>query len=109
MFVYIARFIRKQGVNQLFHECENHVWRLGMKKALPSGIVYDGGSDWFGLHREFLEYVVSSNDLLVTGMLEFSKYSFSPLEVNNDESCYVERYLQGIHLHSLISALAIRL
>ena len=75
------RFVAKQGVGELFYECERHVWKMGQKRALPLGIVMDGGSDWFGLHRDFIEYVINSDDRLISGLLEFGIYSFSPLEV----------------------------
>uniref|UniRef100_A0A672YKJ4 protein xylosyltransferase n=1 Tax=Sphaeramia orbicularis TaxID=375764 RepID=A0A672YKJ4_9TELE len=39
-----ARFIRKQGLDRLFLECDTHMWRLGDRK-IPEGIAVDGGSD----------------------------------------------------------------
>ena len=80
--LFYFRFIDTQGLRQLFDECDNYVWRLGFKKKLPSGIIYDGGSDWFGLHRDFCEYAVYSNDSLVTGLKKYADHSFSPLEVS---------------------------
>ncbi|WAQ96621.1 XYLT-like protein [Mya arenaria] len=60
---YPIKFMKKQGYLYLFHECDNHLWRIG-QSPVPAGIRVDGGSDWVGLHREFCEYAVSSSDRL---------------------------------------------
>lgn len=62
-----ARFIKKQGLDKIFFECERRMWRLG-ERRLPDGIRIDGGSDWFLLHRSFLEYAIHSQDPLVRGL-----------------------------------------
>eukprot|EP00079_Xenopus_tropicalis_P029864 XP_012825540.1 PREDICTED: xylosyltransferase 1 isoform X1 [Xenopus tropicalis] len=74
-----ARFIRKQGLDRLFLECDTHMWRLGDRK-IPEGINVDGGSDWFLLNRKFVEYVTFSNDDLVTKMKQFYSYTLLPAE-----------------------------
>ncbi|XP_018094601.1 xylosyltransferase 1 isoform X2 [Xenopus laevis] len=74
-----ARFIRKQGLDRLFLECDAHMWRLGDRK-IPEGINVDGGSDWFLLNRKFVEYVTFSNDDLVTKMKQFYSYTLLPAE-----------------------------
>ncbi|KAM6972774.1 xylosyltransferase 1 [Aplochiton taeniatus] len=74
-----ARFIRKQGLDRLFFECDTHMWRLGDRK-IPEGISVDGGSDWFLLNRVFVEYVVNSQDDLVTSMKRFYTYTLLPAE-----------------------------
>nr|AAH73559.1 MGC82842 protein [Xenopus laevis] len=74
-----ARFIRKQGLDRLFLECDTHMWRLGDRK-IPEGINVDGGSDWFLLNRKFVEYVTLSNDDLVTKMKQFYSYTLLPAE-----------------------------
>ncbi|XP_077305060.1 xylosyltransferase 1 [Lithobates pipiens] len=74
-----ARFIRKQGLDRLFLECDTHMWRLGDRK-IPEGITVDGGSDWFLLNRKFVEYVIFSNDDLVTKMKRFYSYTLLPAE-----------------------------
>ncbi|XP_062999541.1 xylosyltransferase 1 [Elgaria multicarinata webbii] len=74
-----ARFIRKQGLDRLFLECDTHMWRLGDRK-IPEGITVDGGSDWFLLNRKFVEYVTFSNDDLVTKMKRFYSYTLLPAE-----------------------------
>ncbi|NXD30509.1 XYLT1 Xylosyltransferase, partial [Spelaeornis formosus] len=73
------RFIRKQGLDRLFLECDTHMWRLGDRK-IPEGITVDGGSDWFLLNRKFVEYVTFSNDDLVTKMKRFYSYTLLPAE-----------------------------
>ncbi|NXS12080.1 XYLT1 Xylosyltransferase, partial [Neodrepanis coruscans] len=74
-----ARFIRKQGLDRLFLECDTHMWRLGDRK-IPEGISVDGGSDWFLLNRKFVEYVTFSTDDLVTKMKRFYSYTLLPAE-----------------------------
>ncbi|XP_048860520.1 xylosyltransferase 1-like isoform X1 [Brienomyrus brachyistius] len=74
-----ARFIRKQGLDRLFYECDTHMWRLGDRK-IPEGISVDGGSDWFLLNRAFVEYVVNSQDDLVASMKRFYAYTLLPAE-----------------------------
>uniref|UniRef100_A0A8C1CCQ8 Xylosyltransferase 1 n=1 Tax=Cyprinus carpio carpio TaxID=630221 RepID=A0A8C1CCQ8_CYPCA len=74
-----ARFIRKQGLDRLFFECDTHMWRLGDRK-IPEGISVDGGSDWFLLNRMFVEYVINTQDDLVTNMKRFYTYTLLPAE-----------------------------
>ncbi|XP_028355878.1 xylosyltransferase 1 isoform X2 [Physeter macrocephalus] len=74
-----ARFIRKQGLDRLFLECDAHMWRLGDRR-IPEGIAVDGGSDWFLLNRKFVEYVTFSTDDLVTKMKQFYSYTLLPAE-----------------------------
>ncbi|KAK2829305.1 hypothetical protein Q7C36_017295 [Tachysurus vachellii] len=74
-----ARFIKKQGLDRLFHECDNHMWRLG-ERTIPEGLDVSGGSDWFSLTRRFVEYVVNSKDELVTGLKQFYTYALLPAE-----------------------------
>uniref|UniRef100_A0A8C5WKH4 Xylosyltransferase 2 n=1 Tax=Leptobrachium leishanense TaxID=445787 RepID=A0A8C5WKH4_9ANUR len=74
-----ARFIKKQGLDRLFHECDSHMWRLG-ERQIPEGIVVDGGSDWFALTRKFVEYVIYTEDSMVSDMKLFYKYTLLPAE-----------------------------
>ncbi|XP_053309306.1 xylosyltransferase 2 [Spea bombifrons] len=74
-----ARFIKKQGLDRLFHECDSHMWRLG-ERLIPEGIVVDGGSDWFVLTRNFVEYVTYTEDILVSDLKRFYKYTLLPAE-----------------------------
>lgn len=73
-------FIRKQGLDRLFYECDTHMWRLGDRK-IPEGVAVDGGSDWFLVNRRFVDYVVNSQDELVVGMKQFYAYTLLPAEV----------------------------
>ncbi|KAK1877276.1 Xylosyltransferase 1 [Dissostichus eleginoides] len=66
-----ARFIRKQGLDRLFLECDTHMWRLGDRK-IPEGIAVDGGSDWFLLKPALHE--------LVSSMKSFYAYTLLPAE-----------------------------
>ena len=74
------RFIKKQGLDRLFHECDNHMWRLG-ERGIPEGLDVSGGSDWFALTRRFVEYAVTSSDQLVAGLKQFYTYALLPAEV----------------------------
>ncbi|MED6293634.1 Xylosyltransferase 1, partial [Characodon lateralis] len=74
-----ARFIRKQGLDRVFYECDTHMWRLGDRK-IPEGVSVDGGSDWFLLSRPFVDYVVNSRDALVSNMKRFYAYTLLPAE-----------------------------
>ncbi|XP_061837486.1 xylosyltransferase 1-like isoform X2 [Nerophis lumbriciformis] len=74
-----ARFIRKQGLDRLFLECDAHMWRLGDRK-IPEGIAVDGGSDWFLLSRALVDYVVTSEDELVGATKRFYAYTLLPAE-----------------------------
>ncbi|XP_069510973.1 xylosyltransferase 2 [Ambystoma mexicanum] len=74
-----ARFIKKQGLDRLFHECDSHMWRLG-ERQIPEGIVVDGGSDWFALTRSFVEYVIHTQDELVAQLQRFYTYTLLPAE-----------------------------
>uniref|UniRef100_A0A8D0GWJ2 Xylosyltransferase 2 n=1 Tax=Sphenodon punctatus TaxID=8508 RepID=A0A8D0GWJ2_SPHPU len=87
-----ARFIKKQGLDRLFHECDSHMWRLG-ERQIPEGIVVDGGSDWFALTRSFVEYVISTEDQLVSQLQQFYTYTLLPAEsffhtvLENSQAC----------------------
>lgn len=74
------RFIRKQGINMLFYECDNHMWRLGARD-MQDGIRIDGGSDWICLHRDFVHYLSHSKDEMLAGLKAYWKYSLLPGEV----------------------------
>lgn len=74
------RFIKKQGLDRLFHECDNHMWRLG-ERSIPEGLEVSGGSDWFALTHPFVEYVINSKDELVSGLKQFYTYALLPAEV----------------------------
>lgn len=56
------------------------MWRLGDRK-IPEGITVDGGSDWFLLNRAFVEYVIKTDDDMVTSMKRFYAYTLLPAEV----------------------------
>lgn len=76
----LFRFIKKQGLDRTFHQCDDHMWKLGPRK-LPQGIVLDGGSDWIGLSRDFCDYVINGDDDLLNGLKTIFKYTLLPAEV----------------------------
>ncbi|KAL0822523.1 hypothetical protein ABMA28_004572 [Loxostege sticticalis] len=75
----VQRFIKKQGLDKTFIECETHMWRVGDRK-LPRGIVIDGGSDWIALSPKFVAYVVGKHDELLTGLDAIFQHTLLPAE-----------------------------
>lgn len=75
------RFIKKQGLDKIFHQCDDHMWKIG-PRTLPRGIVFNGGSDWVGLDRTFCKYVVFGKDELLSGLKRLFKYSLLPVEAS---------------------------
>lgn len=75
------RFIQKQGLDKTFVECDTHMWRIGDRK-LPSGVQIDGGSDWVGLSKPFVEYILHNkdNDELLKGLMVIFKHTLLPAE-----------------------------
>ena len=71
--------MRKQGLDKLFVECETHMWRV-TERPLPTGVRIDGGSDWYVLHRRFVEYAMAGDDL-VHGLQAFWNNALLPCEV----------------------------
>ena len=72
-------FITKQGINYTFIQCDDHMWKLGPRQ-LPQGITIDGGSDWITLHRDFIEFVLTTDDILLRQLKLFFKYTLLPVE-----------------------------
>ncbi|XP_071796502.1 xylosyltransferase 1-like isoform X1 [Asterias amurensis] len=85
-------FIKKQGLDKTFFECDTHMWRLG-DRQLPLGITLDGGSDWIVINRQFVEYLIMSTNELLTGLKLMYKYTLLPAEsffhtvLENSELC----------------------
>lgn len=88
------RFIKKQGLDRTFLECDEHMWRLGERK-IPPDIDIDGGSDWIGLNRKFCHYLVTSKDPLVTSLKHMYSYSLLPAEVCKEADLIL--YIGTIH------------
>lgn len=75
----VQRFIKKQGLDKTFIECDTHMWRIGDRK-LPRGIVIDGGSDWIALSPKFVSYVVGIQDELLAGLDKIFQHTLLPAE-----------------------------
>lgn len=75
----VQRFIQKQGLDKTFVECDTHMWRIG-ERELPTGIQIDGGSDWVGLSRKFVTYIVWEKDILINGLLTIFHQTLLPAE-----------------------------
>lgn len=75
----VQRFIKKQGLDKTFVECETHMWRIGERK-LPKGLIVDGGSDWVALSPEFVAYIVGERDALLAGLDTIFGHTLLPAE-----------------------------
>ena len=71
----LEKFVKKQGLDKTFFECERRMWRLGSREP-PRGIQYDGGSDWVGLHIDFVRYLIHevNTDPLLKGMQQIQRW-----------------------------------
>ncbi|XP_063828186.1 xylosyltransferase oxt isoform X2 [Ostrinia nubilalis] len=96
----VQRFIKKQGLDKTFIECETHMWRVGDRK-LPRGVVIDGGSDWIALSPKFVAYVAGEHDELLAGLDVIFQHTLLPAEsffhtvLRNSQFCntYVDNNL----------------
>lgn len=75
----VQRFIQKQGLDKTFVECDTHMWRIG-ERELPTGIQIDGGSDWVGLSKKFVKYIIQHKDILIDGLLTIFHQTLLPAE-----------------------------
>lgn len=57
------------------------MWQVG-KRKLPEKLIIDGGSDWFCLNSEFIDYVLNSQDDFVIHLKNFFNYTLLPSEVS---------------------------
>ena len=73
------KFIKKQGLDRVFLECENHMWRIG-ERPTPEGIIIDGGSDWITLSYKFSKYLIESNDQALNDFKTWFNYTLLPAE-----------------------------
>ncbi|KAA3681206.1 protein xylosyltransferase [Paragonimus westermani] len=76
----MPRFVVAQGMDRIFAYCDQHIWHLG-RRPYPTGIVFDGGSDWMVLPREFVDYIVHSHDVVLTKLKQYATYSLLPVEM----------------------------
>lgn len=76
------KFIKKQGLDRNFYQCEDRVWRIG-KRQLPPGLVYSGGSDWYALPKSFCIYVLDNlenSQSLVKPLVQVYNFTLLPVE-----------------------------
>ncbi|CAG9088162.1 unnamed protein product [Plutella xylostella] len=96
----VQRFIKKQGLDKTFIECETHMWRVG-ERRLPRGVTVDGGSDWVALSPRFVAYVAGAPDPLLAGLHTVFRHTLLPAEsffhtaLRNSDFCntYVDNNL----------------
>jgi hypothetical protein len=50
------------------------------RDKMPSGIWFDGGSDWVVLHHDFALYALYSTDALTTQLKRFYAHTILPME-----------------------------
>ena len=70
----MTKFHEGQGMKKVFYNCEKHMYRIG-DRELPFGLQWVGGSDWVTLHKDFVTYLVYSEDKLMKGLTSFYFYS----------------------------------
>lgn len=75
----LERFIHKQGLDRTFVECDEHMWRVGVR-TLPSNIRFDGGSDWIVINRNYSRYLVTNRDHFLTALKRYYQFSLLPAE-----------------------------
>ena len=56
------------------------MWKMS-DRELPTGLLIDGGSDWFCLNHKFIEYILTSTDSYLNTLKEFYNYTLLPSEV----------------------------
>ncbi|XP_063728615.1 xylosyltransferase 2-like isoform X2 [Symsagittifera roscoffensis] len=76
-----SQFMKRQGVNQTFYQCDGHMFRLSARRV-PYGVRFSGGSDWFVLARNFIDYLLHAppEDQLVDPLSRFYSFSLLPSE-----------------------------
>ena len=67
------------GLYDTFYECDAHMWRLG-PRILPHQIEISTGSNWIGLNKEFVSYLVNGDDELINGMRTTWNYTIMAVE-----------------------------
>ncbi|CAF0959935.1 unnamed protein product [Rotaria sordida] len=98
------KFIKSQGLFHTFIHCNDYMYRIG-PRSLIQNIIYDGGSDWYVLNREFVYYVTYGNDELINGLRHTFNYSLLPCEsffhtvLSNSIYCdtYIRNNLRLVH------------
>ena len=78
-FHFSNYFYKIQGLNRVFLECENHMWRLA-ERDLPQGVTIDGGSDWIALNRKFATFLVESDSEQLAQFKVWFNYTLLPAE-----------------------------
>uniref|UniRef100_A0A182PIG7 protein xylosyltransferase n=1 Tax=Anopheles epiroticus TaxID=199890 RepID=A0A182PIG7_9DIPT len=77
--VTVDNFITRTGYNKLFCECDNRMWLIGDRQP-PYGIVTNGGSDWFCLTRDFVQYALDMRQELVVDLMAVMEHTVHPTE-----------------------------
>lgn len=78
------KFVKKQGLDQSFYQCDNRVWRLGPRQ-LPNSITFSGGSDWFILPKDFCDFILDDQKnadakTLLQPLLQLFNHTLLPAE-----------------------------
>lgn len=68
------------GGHKHFVECDDRMWLIG-DRGWPRGIQYGGSGDWFLLHVDFVEYMLTSRDEYLLYLKESFKYTLMGPEV----------------------------
>ena len=73
------KFLSENSMINTFVECEAHMYLLG-PRTLPEGTQFDGGSDWYALSRNFVEYIALSEDPLLKDLYSIYDHSLMAAE-----------------------------
>jgi len=97
-------FANNQALDITFLQCENRMWRIG-KRKYPIGIQLGGGSDWFCLNSNLVDYIVNSNDEFLKYLKVYFNYTLLPSEaffhtvILNSKFCnnYINSHLRFVN------------
>ena len=78
----MLQFQDGQGMKKMFYNCDDHMYRVG-DRQLPFGLQWVGRSEWVTLHRDFVHYLVTSDDSLVRGHTHFTSTLSWPWRVSS--------------------------
>ncbi|CAM4976270.1 unnamed protein product [Rotaria socialis] len=74
-----TEMLESSETRSIFVFCDNYLYRLGHKKFIQN-IIYEFGSDWTILSRDFINYVTYGDDELIRGLRLTFNFSALPSE-----------------------------
>lgn len=71
------------------------MWRIATRPP-PENIVLDGGSDWIIVHKDFVQYLVTSNDQFLAALKRYFQFTLLPAEVGVTTETDISTALFGL-------------